>query len=424
MPSADSGKRAQSDGCSGSRCRSGDAGQIFLLELDPTGARLVEAELARLPLHRFALVHGVALDEPAGIAQLLERDLLGAQPVCLPERLAHGVAQLRGLQRDADDRQPRIHGRVAARLHLGAKQAIAFHRAEQPRRVAVSEHQRERVERGHVVAAQRRSRPRKRQVALLENVAPHAHGGVIAPRLLRPRSPRRRLRRWPDEQLARQIQDVGLAHVPDDDQHAVRRLVPAPVEGENPVASERADALLRADDRPPVRMLAERGGEKLSRQLARGRVEAPLDLLAHHFDLAPQLLGIERGGSDRVGEHVHALREELAGDHHVVDGLVEAGPGVDLAAGLLDVARDLSRPAPRGALEEHVLVQVRQAGLAGQLVGAAHPDPHLHRSDGSGVVLLDEDRQSVGQAVAHENLARKRCKPGAGSRPGNCPRTA
>jgi len=66
------------------------------------------------------------------------------------------------------------------------------------------------------------------------------------------------------------------------------------------------------------------------------------------------------------------------------------------------MARAIS-PGPRRAvppLEEHVLVQVGEAFLAWQLVGAAHAHPHLKSRHGRRVVLLDEDGQSVGQAVA------------------------
>jgi hypothetical protein len=52
-----------------------------------------------------------------------------------------------------------------------------------------------------------------------------------------------------------------------------------------------------------------------------------------------------------------------------------------------------------------VLVQVSEAALAGQLVSAADPHPNLQRRNGRCVVFLDEDRQSIGQAVAHDDLA-------------------
>jgi len=43
--------------------------------------------------------------------------------------------------------------------------------------------------------------------------------------------------------------------------------------------------------------------------------------------------------------------------------------------------RDLAGAAPAGPLEEHVLVQMREAGLVGPLVGTADPHPHLNRHD-------------------------------------------
>jgi hypothetical protein len=48
------------------------------------------------------------------------------------------------------------------------------------------------------------------------------------------------------------------------------------------------------------------------------------------------------------------------------------------------------------------------AGLAGQLVRAAYPYPHLQGGDRRCVVLLDEDRETVGQAMTHEHLATNR----------------
>ena len=85
----------------------------------------------------------------------------------------------------------------------------------------------------------------------------------------------------------------------------------------------------------------------------------------------------------------------------MVDGLVEARPGIDLAAGGLDAARDLARPAPRGPLEEHVVVQMRESGLVGQLVRAADAHPDLDGDHRRRVVLFDQQRQPVGQRLSH-----------------------
>src|SRR5207248_9963572 len=88
-------------------------------------------------------------------------------------------------------------------------------------------------------------------------------------------------------------------------------------------------------------------------------------------------------------------------DHHVVDRLIEARPGVDLATRRLDGASDLARSAPRRSLEEHVLVQVREPGFVQKLVGAADPYPYLKGGHGGGVAFLDEDGEAVLQTMAH-----------------------
>ncbi len=91
---------------------------------------------------------------------------------------------------------------------------------------------------------------------------------------------------------------------------------------------------------------------------------------------------------------------ELAGDDDVVDRLVEGRPGVDLPAVGLDVPGDLPGAAAGRALEEHVLVQVRESGLIRPLVGAAGLHPHLEGGHPGGVLLLEDDGESVGKCVA------------------------
>jgi len=53
--------------------------EVPLLEFHSPGARLVEAQLARLSLNGLALVYGVALEQAAGEGQILGGDLLAAQ---------------------------------------------------------------------------------------------------------------------------------------------------------------------------------------------------------------------------------------------------------------------------------------------------------------------------------------------------------
>ena len=55
------------------------------------------------------------------------------------------------------------------------------------------------------------------------------------------------------------------------------------------------------------------------------------------------------------------------------------GRGVEVAADGLDLLGDLARGAARGALERHVLEQMRNAVLVGTLVAAAGADPDPER---------------------------------------------
>ena len=99
------------------------------------------------------------------------------------------------------------------------------------------------------------------------------------------------------------------------------------------------------------------------------------DLLQHHLDLARDLDRIEDRVLDGVGEHVEAEQGGVGGQRGVVAGGVERGEGVDASARALDGAGDLADAARPRALEEHVLVEVRESGLVRALVGRAHAAP-------------------------------------------------
>ena len=60
------------------------------------------------------------------------------------------------------------------------------------------------------------------------------------------------------------------------------------------------------------------------------------------------------------------------------------------------------------ALEHQVLEQVREAGVAGALVLRTDVIPEIDRDDRAGVILVEQDVQSVVQRVAGEgNVHRK-----------------
>ena len=87
-----------------------------------------------------------------------------------------------------------------------------------------------------------------------------------------------------------------------------------------------------------------------------------LDFFQNDFALALQLVRVEAGVHERVGENVDPGVKESAGQHQVVDRLVVAGPGVDLAARSLHFARDLAYAALLRAFKQHMLEDVRDAG--------------------------------------------------------------
>ena len=162
------------------------------------------------------------------------------------------------------------------------------------------------------------------------------------------------------------------------------------------LARERLDRLGVADDRPPIGMARKGSAEERLRGDARRAVLALLHLFEHYFQFALQLHGIEGGVLQRVGQDIEPGVEVARRQHEVVDGLVERGPGVDLAARGLDLARDLPDAATRGALEQHVLEDVRDAGQLGRLIGGADRHPRLERDDFGRVVFLQHHTQAIG----------------------------
>lgn len=142
-------------------------------------------------------------------------------------------------------------------------------------------------------------------------------------------------------------------------------------------------------------MRAVDGGEDRVGQHVVGLVLRAVDLLEHHVHLACQLLRIEDRVLHRVGEDVDPHAELAGGEGGVVAGHVEGREGVDAAAHALHRARDLAHVAALGALEEHVLVEVGQALLAGALVRRAHVRPDLDLRHGRHVHLAEDEGEAV-----------------------------
>ena len=78
--------------------------------------------------------------------------------------------------------------------------------------------------------------------------------------------------------------------------------------------------------------------------------------------LLRQVFGIESGPQHQVGGDGHGQRQAASQGADLEAGPLVAGGGVDLAALGLDGLDDVAGRASAGALEDHVLEQVRPAG--------------------------------------------------------------
>jgi hypothetical protein len=155
-------------------------------------------------------------------------------------------------------------------------------------------------------------------------------------------------------------------------------------------AAEAPDALLRAEDRARRRVPAEQelvgdiGGARL------GAVGRGVDLLDHDAALLADLVL----GKGRPRERLPHEREEVAPGAGrplgvVRDGLVR-GLGVRLAAQGLDGDVPVPVGAGLGALEAHVLEEVRQPGFGLPLEVGAAPSRHEDGGGGSRVRHADD----------------------------------
>ena len=139
--------------------------------------------------------------------------------------------------------------------------------------------------------------------------------------------------------------------------------------------------------------------EKRTAYARRRLVFSAINFLEDHLELSLQLVWIESAFENGIGQNVNAGVEEATGKYYVVDGLVEAGPGVDLTAGAFDLAGDFADRSTLGSLKEHVLVHVGDATLFGFFVCSTHANPDLDGGDRSCAIFQENNRQSVIQTV-------------------------
>ena len=103
------------------------------------------------------------------------------------------------------------------------------------------------------------------------------------------------------------------------------------------------------------------------------------DLLQDHGALTFELARLEGRVLQYVGEDVEREADILLQHLGVVRGAFARGIGVEVAADRLDLLGDGERAAPLGALERHVLEEMRDAVDLRRLVPRADIDPEPER---------------------------------------------
>src|SRR3954447_12738480 len=174
----------------------------------------------------------------------------------------------------------------------------------------------------------------------------------------------------------------------DDD---VRRHVARGVEGAQRRGRGAADDLRAADDRPAERMVAEDGLAEHVEDLVLRVVLVHGDLLEHDLALLVERPRVEARAPDHVGHDVERLREVDVEHARVDRRRLLARARVQLGAHGVEHLVDLEGAVACRAPEEHVLDQVRQAGLGRVLGGRARADPEAERHGSHGVHVLRDD---------------------------------
>ncbi len=159
--------------------------------------------------------------------------------------------------------------------------------------------------------------------------------------------------------------------------------------------------------------MADEGGlEDELAQLGIGIVAAHGELAPDDFHLLVVFLGGNGRVEDGVAENFQRGQRVVGRQIDVIDGAIEGGVGVEMAAEVLDLLRHLAVAAGRRALEHEMLEQVGKAGAEPRrFVDAAGGAPELDGDDRRGEVGLDEDVEPVGKLA---DLDRRRRNQGMG----------
>ena len=213
------------------------------------------------------------------------------------------------------------------------------------------------------------------------------------------------------EQLLEALVEA-VAELPAEPDHEALGAIPAVDVRDERVAGRGADRLLGADDVPAERLVAVEVPLPDVADVAARRVGVHVHLLDDHALLALDLVGVEARVAEHVDEHVERDVAGLGGALHVVAGELLAGERVELPADRVDLGRDVPRRRTAlGALEEHVLGEVRDPTLRPPLVARARC-VHEEARDGLARASIPAVRTRVPlESVVRSKVVTGRCYP-------------
>ena len=128
-------------------------------------------------------------------------------------------------------------------------------------------------------------------------------------------------------------------------------------------------------------------------------------LPAHHPLLPLQFILRERGEKHQLRQKVQENLPGIRRAVYIIHGAVHAGIGIPVAAAFLDLAGQVLPGIMLRSLEHQVFQQMGKAApLPVALIHGPGAHPVLKGHYGMGLVLLDQNRQTVSETARHRLL--------------------
>src|SRR5437764_5423849 len=163
------------------------------------------------------------------------------------------------------------------------------------------------------------------------------------------------------------------------------------------LAQQPADDLRAAEHRAAHRLRGEGALlEMVEDDVVRG-VVGLADLLQNDRALAFELGRVKARMHQDIGQDVEGERHILLQHLGVISRALARGVGVQVAADRLDLLGDRAGAAPLGALERHVLEEMRDAVDLGRLMASADLDPDAERDGIDRLDAIGDDAQAIGE---------------------------